>query len=111
MTALAPRPRIAATAVRAQPCRFGLEVDVAPVVIFSRRAQEEPKIEKTPTPVLEERSDLVPAILAAGRSPISPACLMWLGHEGGLSPQPYPAIRAWIGRIKALPGFIAMPAL
>lgn len=41
------------------------------------------------------------------------ACMPYvaLGHEGGLSLQPYPAIRAWIGRIKALPGFIAMPAL
>jgi glutathione S-transferase len=41
------------------------------------------------------------------------ACMPYvaLSHEGGLSLQPYPAIRAWIGRIKALPGFIAMPAL
>jgi glutathione S-transferase len=41
------------------------------------------------------------------------ACMPYVGlaHEGGLSLQPYPAIRAWIGRIKALPGFIAMPAL
>ena len=34
-----------------------------------------------------------------------------LGHEGGVSLEPYPAIRAWIGRIKQLPGFISMPAL
>ncbi len=41
------------------------------------------------------------------------ACMPYvaLSHEGGLSLQPYPAIRTWIGRIKALPGFIAMPAL
>jgi glutathione S-transferase len=41
------------------------------------------------------------------------ACMPYVGlaHEGGLSLEPYPAIRAWIGRIKALPGFIAMPAL
>jgi glutathione S-transferase len=41
------------------------------------------------------------------------ACMPYVGlaHEGGLSLQPYPAIRTWIGRIKALPGFIAMPAL
>jgi glutathione S-transferase len=34
-----------------------------------------------------------------------------LGHEGGVSLAPYPAVRAWIDRIKALPGFITMPAL
>ena len=41
------------------------------------------------------------------------ACMPYvaLGHEGGLSLEPYPAIRAWIGRIKALSGFISMPAL
>jgi len=41
------------------------------------------------------------------------ACMPYVGlaHEGGLSLEPYPAIRAWISRIKALPGFIAMPAL
>lgn len=41
------------------------------------------------------------------------ACMPYLGlaHEGGVSLAPYPAIRAWIDRIKALPGFIGMPAL
>ena len=34
-----------------------------------------------------------------------------LGHEGGVSLKPYPAINAWIERIKALPNFISMPAL
>lgn len=41
------------------------------------------------------------------------ACMPYvaLGHEGGVTLDDYPAIRAWIGRIKALPGFITMPAL
>lgn len=41
------------------------------------------------------------------------ACMPYvaLGHEGGVPLDAYPAIRTWIGRIKALPGFIAMPAL
>ncbi len=30
--------------------------------------------------------------------------------EGGVSLEPYPNIRAWIKRVEALPGFIAMPA-
>lgn len=29
--------------------------------------------------------------------------------EGGVSLEPYPNIRAWLGRIEALPGFVAMP--
>ena len=41
------------------------------------------------------------------------ACMPYiaLGHEGGVSLEPYPSIRAWIGRIKRLPGFVSMPAL
>ncbi len=31
-----------------------------------------------------------------------------LSHEGGVSLEPYPNIRAWIARMKALPNFIAM---
>jgi len=40
------------------------------------------------------------------------ACMPYvaLSHEGGMSLEPYPSVRAWIGRIKALPGFITMPA-
>lgn len=34
-----------------------------------------------------------------------------LAHEGGISLQPYPNITGWIGRIKALPGFIPMSGL
>ena len=30
--------------------------------------------------------------------------------EGGVSLEPYPIIRAWLGRIEALPGFAPMPA-
>jgi glutathione S-transferase len=41
------------------------------------------------------------------------ACMPYvaLAHEGGMPLQPYPHLRAWIGRIRALPGFIAMPML
>lgn len=41
------------------------------------------------------------------------ACMPYvaLGHEGGVPLDPYPAIRAWIERIKALPGFVGMPAI
>ena len=40
------------------------------------------------------------------------AAFSYIEHapEGGVSLLPYPHIRAWLNRIKALPGFIAMPA-
>ena len=52
--------------------------------------------------------------LALGRPTIADiACMPYvaLSHEGGVSLQPYPRVRAWIDRIKALPGFATMPAL
>lgn len=40
------------------------------------------------------------------------ACYSYTAHapEGGISLQEYPHIRAWLERIEALPGFVAMPA-
>ncbi len=32
-------------------------------------------------------------------------------EEGHVSLKPYPAVRAWIGRVEALPGYVAMPGL
>jgi glutathione S-transferase len=32
-----------------------------------------------------------------------------ISHEGGVPLTPYPAVRAWVERVKALPGFISMP--
>ena len=52
--------------------------------------------------------------LALGRPIIADvACMPYvaLSPEGGVSLQPYPRVRAWVGRIKALPGFTTMPAL
>lgn len=52
--------------------------------------------------------------LALGRPTIADiACMPYvaLGHEGGVSLQPYPAVQAWLDRVKALPGFIGMPAI
>lgn len=34
-----------------------------------------------------------------------------LAPEGGVSLEPYPNIRAWIGRVKALPNFLPMPGV
>ncbi|PPC86279.1 MAG: glutathione S-transferase [Hyphomicrobium sp.] len=52
--------------------------------------------------------------LALGRPTIADiACLPYvgIGHEGGVTLTDYPAIRAWIERIKNLPGFITMSGL
>ena len=39
------------------------------------------------------------------------ACMPYvaISHEGGVSLTPYPAVHAWVERVKALPGFIPMP--
>lgn len=39
------------------------------------------------------------------------AAYTYIAHapEGGISLEPYPNIRAWLGRVEALPGFVAMP--
>lgn len=52
--------------------------------------------------------------LALGHPTIADCAAMpYIGtaHEGAISLEPYPNIRAWIERIKALPGFISMPGL
>jgi glutathione S-transferase len=40
------------------------------------------------------------------------AAFSYVAHapEGGVSLKPYPNIRAWLGNVRALPGFVAMPA-
>ena len=39
------------------------------------------------------------------------ACYSYVAHapEGGVSLAPYPAVRAWLARVEALPGFVPMP--
>jgi glutathione S-transferase len=40
------------------------------------------------------------------------AASSYIAHapEGGVSLKPYPRIRAWLDKVRALPGFVAMPA-
>ena len=52
--------------------------------------------------------------LALGRPTIADlACFPYiaLAPEGGVSLDNYPAVQAWIGRIKVLPNFIPMPGI
>lgn len=39
------------------------------------------------------------------------ACYAYIAHapEGGIALEPYTNVRAWLGRIEALPGFVPMP--
>jgi glutathione S-transferase len=39
------------------------------------------------------------------------SCYSYIAHapEGGIALEPFPAIRAWLGRVEALPGFVPMP--
>jgi glutathione S-transferase len=34
-----------------------------------------------------------------------------LAHEAGISPEPYPSVRSWLGRVKRLPGYVGMPGV
>jgi glutathione S-transferase len=52
------------------------------------------------------------AYLATGRATLADlACYAYVAHapEGRVSLEPYPAVRAWIARVEALPGFVPMP--
>ncbi len=52
--------------------------------------------------------------LALGRPTIADiACMPYiaLAHEGGITLEPYPAVGAWVDRIKNLPRFIGMPGV
>lgn len=74
-------------------------------------------------PALEVSARILPLIerhlskhewLALGRPTIAECAVfpyVALGWEGGVTLEPYPAIRAWIERIKALPGYVGMPGL
>ena len=83
--------------------KFGYDLDIDLARKKSRRIQD----------LLEAHLSKHPW-LALGRPTIADvACMPYLGlaHEGGVPLDAYPAIRGWIDRIKALPGFIAMPAI
>ena len=54
------------------------------------------------------------AFLAAERATLADiACYAYVAHapEGGVALDQYPALRAWLARVEALPGFIALAAL
>ncbi|KVZ99424.1 glutathione S-transferase family protein [Burkholderia territorii] len=58
--------------------------------------------------------ELTGKAFAAGEQPTiaDVAAYTYIAHapEGGVSLEPYPHVRAWLARVEALPGFIAMPS-
>lgn len=83
--------------------KFGYKLDKAATLAVSERIL--PQIERHLT---------THVWLATGHPTIADCAVMpyvALAPEGGISLTPYPAIRAWIDRIKALPGFIPMPGI
>ena len=53
-----------------------------------------------------------PFLVGAAPTLADVAAYSYIAHapEGGVSLAPYPRIRAWLGRVRALPGFVAMPS-
>ena len=82
---------------------FGLDFDLAPCQAYGHAGLQ----------VLEHRL-AEHRWLAAGKTTIADiACMPYaaLSYMGDVSLDDYPAVRTWIGRIRALPGFVAMKGL
>ncbi len=60
--------------------------------------------------VLEQRFTERPYAIGSAASVADVAAYSYVAHapEGGLDLAPYPAMRAWLARIEALPGFVPM---
>ncbi|WP_233998283.1 glutathione S-transferase C-terminal domain-containing protein, partial [Erythrobacter sp. QSSC1-22B] len=83
--------------------KFGYQIDVAGARAKAGRILE----------VLEQHLS-TRDWLEVGRPTIADiACFPYvaLSHEGGVSLEPYRAVRGWVDRIKALPDFTPMPAI
>jgi glutathione S-transferase len=83
---------------------FGRDVDPAPAVAAAHRLYA--VVERT----LAEGGPVV----AGGAHPTLADVALYSytarAPEGGVSLADYPAVRAWLQRVEALPGFVAMPA-
>lgn len=62
--------------------------------------------------VLEQELDGRGYLVGGGATIADIAAFSYIEHapEGGVSLKPYPNIRAWLAKVRTLPGFIAMPA-
>jgi glutathione S-transferase len=61
--------------------------------------------------LMEEELAAHPWLAGAQASIADVACYAYIAHapEGGIDLGPYPQVRAWIGRVQALPRFVPMP--
>ena len=62
--------------------------------------------------VLEQELDGRDYLVGEGATIADVAAFSYIEHapEGGVSLKPYPNIRAWLAKVRALPGFVAMPS-
>lgn len=91
------------TAGKADMDKFGYAIDKADTLMRSSRI----------LPKIEAHLASHPW-LALGRPTIADCAVfpfVALAHEGGVSLSDYPNIRQWLGRVKALPNFLAMPGV
>ncbi|MES1178591.1 MAG: glutathione S-transferase [Myxococcales bacterium] len=60
--------------------------------------------------LLEEELNTRPFLVGSNATIADVALYSYCAHapEGGVSLEPYPAVRAWLSRIEALPGFVPM---
>ena len=82
---------------------FGMDFDLAPCQAYGHAGLK-----------LMEHRLVGHRWLAAGTTTIADiACMPYaaLSYMGGVPLDDYPSVRAWIGRLRALPGFVAMRGL
>lgn len=84
------------------------------VTVFDAPLEPEPLIAKAHALLEVMEAHLAQRLYLATAAPTVAdiALYTYIAHapEGNVSLQPYPNVRAWLGRIEALEGFVAMPA-
>jgi len=80
---------------------FGADIDYAAAVALADRL----------LPVMEQTLSARAYLAADAPTLADIAMYSYTAHapEGGVSLRPYPAVRAWLQRVEALPGFVGMP--
>ncbi|NIE77724.1 glutathione S-transferase [Pantoea sp. Ap-967] len=98
--------------VAAGPLAFG-PAAARLVTVFGAAFNPDEVIGRAHTLLKVIDSELAKAAFLAGSQPTiaDVANYSYIAHapEGNVSLEPYPNVRAWLARIEALPGFVAMP--
>lgn len=98
--------------VAAGPLAFGAAAARA-VKVFGRSDDCTPMIARANQQLEVMEAELATQAWLAGREPtladVANYSYIARAPEGNVSLAPYPNVRAWIARVEALPGFVAMP--